>query len=113
MYTKEDFNKITDIFASSVSGLKALYLFGSYARGDAREGSDADLAAIVEVKPVGSRRKDLLNRLYNQSSGSGYRVDIVFKTESEFDVDKNVPVTLSHTIATQGRLLWPATDSVK
>lgn len=55
-------NNIRDVIRKLEDGLKALYgdryrgllLYGSYARGDAREGSDVDLLLLLEgpVDPV-------------------------------------------------------------
>jgi predicted nucleotidyltransferase len=106
MYTEKDFEKIRDIFVSRVAGLKALVLFGSYARGAAGADSDVDLAAIVEERPQGTGRRALLNDLYRALGEHGFHADILFKPEAEYELDKNIPVTMAHTIAAEGRVLW-------
>lgn len=41
---------ISYILASNIPGLKGIYLFGSCARGDMRNGSDIDLLVLTEQK---------------------------------------------------------------
>jgi uncharacterized protein len=51
MHTQEDLFKIIDTFIQKVSQeikIDALYLFGSYAKGNAKEYSDIDLAIVSE-----------------------------------------------------------------
>ena len=57
MYSKSDINSIVNKFISLVSDefpLRRVYLFGSYAKGDAKDYSDVDLA-IVSDNFEGSR----------------------------------------------------------
>lgn len=57
MYSQSDLNNIVTRFINLVSDefpLKSAYLFGSYAKGNAREYSDIDLA-LVSDKFEGSR----------------------------------------------------------
>ncbi len=106
MYSSEDFAEIVRIFRKHVPDLSALYLFGSYVTGVATEQSDADIAVIVEKKPAWEERHRLLNRLWSELGEKRYLVDIVIKQKSDFDKDRDLPVTLSHTIVHQGRILW-------
>ena len=51
MYSKADLNMVISEFVSLVSDefpLNEVYLFGSYARGNAREYSDIDLAIVSD-----------------------------------------------------------------
>jgi predicted nucleotidyltransferase len=57
MYKREDINSIINKFIALVSiefPVKSLYLFGSYANGNARQNSDIDIA-IVSDKFEGRR----------------------------------------------------------
>jgi len=110
MYSQKDFAGLADIFSKNVPGIKALYLFGSYARGDARENSDVDVAAIVHEQPTGLGRQKLLNTLYAELRSRRMTADIVFKPEREFNQDKQLSVTLSHTIASEGKILWKTNE---
>lgn len=110
MYSVRDLSKMTEIFRENVQGIKALYLFGSYARGDERQGSDLDIAVIVKRRPEGIERSNLLNALHQKLGENNIAADIVFKPSEEFEMDKTIPVTLSHTIATEGKMLWKTED---
>lgn len=72
MYSKEDINKIIDKLIQLISPefpLSSVYLFGSYAQGNADEYSDIDLA-IVSDRFEGSRffDKKKLNKYILQTS---------------------------------------------
>lgn len=72
MYSKSDINKIVGKFISLISDefpIKSVYLFGSYASGNAKEYSDVDLA-VVSDKFEGSRffDKKKLNKYILQTS---------------------------------------------
>jgi len=57
MYQREDINNIVNKFIALVSAefpVKSVYLFGSYAKGTARDNSDIDIA-IVSDKFEGRR----------------------------------------------------------
>jgi predicted nucleotidyltransferase len=106
MYSSEDFAEIICIFKKHVPNLDTLYLFGSYANGNATEHSDADIAVIVGKKPDWQERNTLLNLLWGDLSSKRYLVDIIIKQKNDFEKDRDVPVTLSHTIAHEGKILW-------
>lgn len=72
MYSQSDINNIVTRFISLVSDefpIKSVYLFGSYAKGNAGEYSDIDLA-VVSDKFEGSRffDKKKLNKYILKSS---------------------------------------------
>lgn len=51
MYQREDINKIIYGFAALISDefpVKSIYLFGSYAKGNAVDGSDIDIAVVSD-----------------------------------------------------------------
>lgn len=106
MYTDKDFEIMTDIFWAHVPGLKALILFGSYARGTAQDDSDADIAVIVERPVARDEKLTILNKIWQILGRMGYRTDIIFKDATQFDDDKKIPVTMSYEIEHKGRLLW-------
>jgi predicted nucleotidyltransferase len=72
VYSKSDINNIVSKFISLVSDefpLKKVYLFGSYAKGNAKDYSDVDLA-VVSDKFEGSRffDKQKLNKYIMKTS---------------------------------------------
>lgn len=79
------------------SGLACAYLFGSRARGDARPGSDVDLAVLLDHDPprtLAGLHLDLADRL---SAALGRTVDLV--------VLNRAPVDLVHRVLRDGVLV--------
>jgi Nucleotidyltransferase domain. len=82
-----------------VPGLRRVILFGSRARGDAREGSDYDFAVILEkknaktIEAVRGTEVDFLDK-YDTLSSS-----IIFNT-AEWERHKSLPIGLN--IAREG-----------
>ncbi len=82
-------------------------LFGSRARGDAREDSDVDLV-VVEYAPFGkgrSRRREAV-RLWRALSGLGVAKDILVYSRDEVEYWRN---SLNHVLARalrEGRVLY-------
>lgn len=106
MYSEKDFDVMVNIFRAQVCGLKALFLFGSYAHGTANEESDADLVAIVENDFERQEKLRLLTILWNELAHNGYTTDIVIKNSYLYEIDKEIPGTLSYTINREGKVLW-------
>lgn len=98
MYSQSDINNIVSKFISLVSDefpLKTAYLFGSYAKGNAKEYSDVDLA-IVSDNFEGSRffDKKKLNKYILKTS-----IDLEihpFRTE-DFTEDNPFVKEILHT----------------
>ncbi len=84
-----------------------VYLFGSYARGEAGPDSDVDLL-VIEREPFGPQRPRLGEITRVRLAISGFRVakDILLFSGEEFDYWKD---SLNHIIARcrrEGRLLY-------
>ncbi len=73
---------LTEVAAELCKGLRALYgsrfrdllLYGSYARGDQREGSDVDLLALLDGPVITSRE---ISRIANISAPISLEHDLV------------------------------------
>ena len=99
--------EMTDIY-DAVYGdtIRAIYLYGSYARGDASDQSDIDLAAVV----VGDR-KDLQERLkvvWDRAAELGLDYDVVVSpTVIPYDEFESYRSTLPYyrNIVTEGKLV--------
>lgn len=87
MYQREDINKIIQRFISLVSQefpVRTLYLFGSYAKGNASDSSDIDIA-IVSDKFEGRRFWDR-EKLGKYVIKSSFDLEVhPFKTEDFTD----------------------------
>ncbi len=82
---------------------RRVYLFGSYARGDAREQSDLDF--LVVKKTVESRRREMV-RLHDSIRSMRIPVDILVVSETAFEEWANVRGTVIHKAVTEGRLCY-------
>jgi uncharacterized protein len=79
-----------------------IILFGSHARGDAREGSDLD---ILVVQPAVESRFAEAVRLGDEVGDLGVPVDILVTTEAVYAKWSGEPCTVYHEAARDGRLL--------
>lgn len=105
MYSSSDFEVIKDIVIASTPSVESIFLFGSYAKGAAREQSDIDVAILLN-QDLGWRERNLvLNRLYAATAQKGYNVDFLLKRADKFVADSLLP-TMSRVIQREGRLLW-------
>lgn len=105
MYSSADFEIIKDMVVSSIPQATSVYLFGSYAKGTAREQSDIDIAVLLDQDFHWRERNALLNRLYRDMAHIGYNVDFVLKRTDKFLSESTLP-TLSRVILREGKLLW-------
>jgi uncharacterized protein len=78
-------------------------VFGSYARGDADEGSDLDLMVIEREVP--SKGEELL-RLNRAIGWVGKGVDVLVYSEQEFDRRSQVPGTAPYWARTEGKVMY-------
>jgi len=80
-----------------------IYLFGSYARGDARKQSDLDFLVIEQV--LKSRRKEMV-RLHDAIRSMRIPVDILVTSESTFNEWSDVHGTVMYRAKAEGRLCY-------
>lgn len=82
-----------------------IILFGSYARGDADEGSDLDL--LVVEREVLDRGREML-KLYRSIGYIGVGVDVLVYSEREVARRGQVPGTVIHQALLEGKVLYDA-----
>lgn len=87
------------IAAAGKLNAKKAWLFGSYARGDAREDSDVDVLFIMESDLPRPKRAALAYRLMRPWQMCK---DILVYTPEEFDEWKDVEGSLCHRVASEG-----------
>lgn len=83
-----------------------IYLFGSHARGDAGPDSDFDILVLVPDDAAAERRRSRL--AYEVLRGTGVAADVVVWTRGYFERRRQVPASLSATVAREGKLLHVA-----
>jgi UTP:GlnB (protein PII) uridylyltransferase len=81
-----------------------IYLFGSWARGDARPDSDLDLLVVVPDDAGPERRQSRL--AYETLWKTGASGDILVWTRKRFDACLHLPATLPATVVREGRLVY-------
>jgi predicted nucleotidyltransferase len=82
---------------------RKIYLFGSYARGEARKRSDLDF--LIVKQSVKNRRKEMV-RLHDSIRPLRIPVDILVASESTFNEWADVPGTVMYMAKTEGRLCY-------
>jgi len=83
-----------------------IHLFGSRARGDAREDSDYDL--LVTVRERTDEGRELEVRANGAMWGVGAPVDIVIMTSDYFDWMLGAAASLPATVQREGRQVYAA-----
>ncbi len=102
MISEETIQKAVRLLVDAADPVR-IYLFGSYARGDARETSDLDF--LVIEKELKGRRKEMV-RLHDAIRPMRIPVDILVASESSFNEWADVGGTVYHKAKTQGRLCY-------
>ena len=82
-----------------------IIVFGSYARGDADEGSDLDLMVIEREVP--SKGEEML-RLNRAIGWVGKGVDVLVYSEQEFERRSQVPGTAPYWANREGKVMYDA-----
>jgi uncharacterized protein len=90
---------------ANIPGVEKIILFGSQSRGTADKNSDIDLIILVEKF---NDRYEMSRYIRKKLSGLEYAFDIIVMTVDEFDLDKNIPGTISRYAYKEGEILYAA-----
>lgn len=104
--TISDSMVLDEIVSRLTKGLKAerIYLFGSRARGQARQDSDYDLLVVVPNSRLPRHRREA--RSYDLLWGLATPVDVVVLTRAEFQRAIKVKTSLASSAQADGILLY-------
>ena len=81
-----------------------VFLFGSYARGDATENSDIDLLVVMNIPKLSKRKWK--QQLYYNLAGIGISKDIIIVTPDEIEKYKDIAGTVIFPALREGKLLY-------
>lgn len=102
-----DLSHLPSIFRK-YPGIDAVYLFGSYARGEQRDDSDIDLGIVSSSAELRNRKLDILAEL----AAAGYcRVDLVFLPSGKILLDHEI-VSTHHLVYHKPEFDHPALFSL-
>ena len=105
MYTEKDFTAIRNIIIKDIPNVVKVILFGSYARGDAREDSDIDFLIITNREYERKEKLKTLADLRWNIALAGYNADVLLKYQRKHTADMLSP-TLSRVINREGKIIW-------
>ncbi|MBI5329983.1 MAG: nucleotidyltransferase domain-containing protein [Betaproteobacteria bacterium] len=91
--------------AEAASRPASVWLFGSYARGEADDSSDLDLLVIEDE--VTDKAGEYL-RIHRAIGSLGVGVDVLVYSRREYDRRSQVTGTVPHRVSQEGRILHVA-----
>ena len=97
--------RLTSLLAGHTGGLVAAYLFGSFARGEARSTSDVDVAVLYADRPDSTLDAQPFGLAADLSIALGRSVDVV--------VLNDAPADLVHRVLRDGKLLLETNPSAR
>lgn len=103
--TQKTISAVAERAAKAACGPVRVVLFGSYARGQAKPGSDLDLAVIEPAFTDLQAKADEYLRIRKAIGSVGTGVDLLLYDEEEFSWRSQVPGTLPYWIQKEGKLL--------
>lgn len=106
MLTENTIKQAVQRIAAAAHAPLKVILFGSYARGDADEGSDLDL--MVVERDIPDRAQEYL-RLHSAVGHLGVGVDVLIFTESEFEKRRDWWTTPVFSAVREGKVMYDRT----
>ncbi len=103
MLTEQAIREASQRVAAVAHAPLKVILFGSYARGDADEGSDLDLMVVEEEIPDFTQE---YLRLHSVLGALGIGVDLLLFTESEFEKKRGWWTTPVYWAAREGKVMY-------
>ena len=102
MIDRREIEKVAT-YIGIVSNAESIVLFGSYARGDARENSDVDLLIIAESNLPRFKRSRELYKLLRPYS---FPMDLIVYTPEEIEKGKESPISFVSRVLQEGEVVY-------
>ena len=102
MVTEQEIEQVARRIGEVVRAEQVI-LFGSYARGEAKEGSDVDLLVIAESELPRFKRS---RELYKSIRPYPFSMDLIVYTPAEAQKAKTSPHSFISTVLQDGKLLY-------
>ena len=102
-HLKDQIKFVAEILSNKF-GISKVFLFGSYAYGNPKSGSDIDLCLVTKLG--GKRKIDLLHDMRLEISNSFQSpIDLLIYEDSEFEERSAIKSTLEYKILKEGVLI--------
>lgn len=105
MYTEKDLETVKSIILQDVPEVEQIILFGSYARGTAKEGSDIDFLILTSREYERKEKLKTLADLRWDIALAGYNADVLLKYQKKYTADI-LPPTIFRVINREGKIIW-------
>ena len=102
MIPEETIQRAVELLKGAAAPTRII-LFGSYARGDARENSDLD---FLVTEPVVTARRREMARLSDVLRPLRVPVDVLVVSDQVFDRWRDIPGTVLFEASREGKLLY-------
>ena len=102
-FTTELLEKIVARLKDSINP-EAIYLFGSYASGQAKEDSDIDL--LIVIPDLNQERHDVVLKGRRSLRDIIFPIDLIVSTQAEMQKWADVKCTLIYTVTRKGKILY-------
>lgn len=102
MLTQQAIQEAVDRIVATASSPAKVIVFGSYARGDAREGSDLDL--IVVEREIADHTREYV-RLRDAVGSLGVGIDLLLYPETEYEKRRQWWTTPAYWADREGKVL--------
>lgn len=105
MYTEKDLETVKSIILQDVPEVEQIILFGSYARGTAKEGSDIDFLILTNREYERKEKLKTLADLRWDIALAGYNADVLLKYQKDYTANTLSP-TIFRVINREGKIIW-------
>jgi predicted nucleotidyltransferase len=105
MYSAQDFDIIKNAILDEIMPSRII-LFGSYATNNQTAASDIDIMILMQEEISRKEKLELLYRIEKRFLNLKYPIDVILKSQKQYEMYRNYTGTISYDVSRQGRILW-------